>query len=278
MTIVIPCFNDWKYIEQAVDSALNQTYINKEIIVVDDGSDHRTRLKLSQLEPKISKLITQSNFGQSNARNRGIYEAKGVYILVLDSDDFFEPKFCEMAVEEFEKSENIKIVTCYGNRIFESNGSKDIIKPTGGNITDFVQYNRSFGSCMFKKSDWVLVGGYDENMTQGFEDWEFFIRILNSGGKCFVIPEILFNYRVRNNSTTTRAYDKRYELWKYIILKNEELFKQHFEVLVNHFLFTMHREDNEKLKLSQSMGLKIGNFILFPFYKLKRFFNHLRAS
>ena len=95
ISIIIPCYNDAKYIEQSVNSALNQTYSNKEVIVVDDGSNVETKQILKKLEPKLIKLITQENKGQSTARNVGINAAKGEYILTLDSDDYFEPTFLE---------------------------------------------------------------------------------------------------------------------------------------------------------------------------------------
>ncbi len=95
VSIIIPCYNDEQYIEQCVNSALNQTYSNIEVIVVDDGSNRKTKTVLKKLEPNITTLITQNNQGQSTARNVGIRYAKGNYILVLDSDDYFEPTFCE---------------------------------------------------------------------------------------------------------------------------------------------------------------------------------------
>ena len=70
ISVIIPCYNDHQYVEQAVNSAINQTYKNKEIIVVDDGSDKKTKEVLRNLEDKISLLITQDNQGQSKARAR----------------------------------------------------------------------------------------------------------------------------------------------------------------------------------------------------------------
>ena len=156
VSVVIPCYNDAQYIEQSVYSALNQTYTNIEVIVVDDGSNEETKEVLKKLEPKITKLITQKNKGQSSARNIGIKEAKGEYILVLDSDDFFEPTFCEKAIEILKKKNKAKIVTSYTNRIKNSH-ILDVFKPKGGLLDDFLFSNGAMGSCMFKKEDWKLV-------------------------------------------------------------------------------------------------------------------------
>jgi hypothetical protein len=73
---------------------------------------------------------------------------------------------------------------------------------------------------MFKKEDWKSVSGYDEIMRSGFEDWEFFIRLLTSGGTAFVIQKPLYTYRKREASTTTRANKARYDLLNFIFTKH----------------------------------------------------------
>ena len=101
VSIIITCYNDVQYVEQAIDSAINQEYTNKEIIVVDDGSNDETTALLKSIEYKISNLILQENLGQSVARNNGIRVSTGEYILILDSDDYFESTFCDKALEYF---------------------------------------------------------------------------------------------------------------------------------------------------------------------------------
>lgn len=114
ISIVIPCYNDHLYIEQAVNSALTQTYSKKEIIVVDDGSNEQTKAILKKLEPKIELLITQKNKGLSAARNVGIEAGSGELILVWDADDFFKETFCEKAFEIMKNnSRSCKMVTCW---------------------------------------------------------------------------------------------------------------------------------------------------------------------
>jgi glycosyltransferase involved in cell wall biosynthesis len=217
VSIIIPCYNDWQYVEQAVDSALNQTYAYKEVIVIDDGSDTKTKAVLKSLEHKITKLITQENQGQSAARNAGIKEAEGEYNLVLDSDDFFETSFCEKAVVVFENEIDVKLVSCEANLIFD-NDKTTIYRPIGGTINEFLYNNSALGTSLFRKEDCLLYGGYDESMREGFEDWEFFIRLLKYKGNAVIIQEPLYNYRKRSNSTTGLANSKKYDLLKYIYL------------------------------------------------------------
>lgn len=180
ISIVIPCYNDAKYIRQSVQSAFDQTYANKEIIVVDDGSDLITKNELFKIASKMDLLITQENKGVSEARNVGIEKADGEFIVTLDSDDYFEPEFCENAILEFMKDSKISIVTCYTNW-FKNIQDSEIYKPSGGKLEDILLSNVAMGSTMFRKNSWNKVGGYDIKMINGFEDWEFYIRLLMDG-------------------------------------------------------------------------------------------------
>lgn len=263
LSIVIPCYNDAKFVKQSVDSALNQTYENKEIILVDDGSDALTKEVLKKIEPKVNQLITQENKGQSAARNKGVALSKGEYILILDSDDYFEPTFAQKAIKAFSLNSNAKIVSCYTNLIYEDKFIK-VYKPPGGKLKDFLINNSVIGTSMFKKADWQSVKGYDESMRSGFEDWEFFIRLLKNGGEALVIKEPLFNYRKRMVSTTSRANKKKYELLKYIHKKNKDVYIENYDFVSNYLISQIEREAQEKLKNINSIEYKIGSIILKP--------------
>lgn len=269
VTFVIPCFNDGDYLERAVDSAILQTYEKKEIIIVDDGSNLETKKSIEKLRSKIDLILTQDNRGLSAARNSGISAAKGKYIIVLDSDDYFEPTFCEKAVLLIEKEYRFyKIITCQARR-FNSAGTIDIFTPIGGNILNFLFSNSAIGNSLYVKKDWSRIEGYDENMTSGFEDWEFYIRLLKDGGEAFVINEPLFNYRQKKNSMRLEANKIRYDLWEYIFLKHSELYKNHFTLFTKHLINTIREEEKKKLKIGQNRENKIGKIVLYPFRLLK---------
>jgi len=271
ISIVIPCYNDAQYIAQSVISALNQTYSLIEVIVVDDGSNDETKRVLKNLEHKISKLITQENSGQSKARNVGIEAAIGNYILVLDSDDYFEPTFCEKAIAVFTSNLNCKLVSCQANLISDIN-KVSLFKPAGGNIHNFLFSNAALGTSMFKKEDWNDCGGYDETMNKGLEDWEFFIRLLKNGGSAEIIQEPLYNYRKRNDSTTSKANIMKYEILNYIYIKHKELYISNYNVFVDHLLSRTQREEQEKLKYSKKMEYQLGFLFLKPFRFVKSIF------
>jgi glycosyltransferase involved in cell wall biosynthesis len=269
VSIVIACYNDAAYVEQAVYSALNQTYSNKEVIVVDDGSNQETKAVLKKLESKLTKLITQENQGQSIARNNGIREAKGEYILNLDSDDFFEASFCEKAIIKFVEDEKIAIVTCNVNR-FNENGKIDVFYPNGGGVNNFLISNSAMGSSMFKRKDWIRCGGYEEKLPiLGLEDWEFYIQILKFGGYAYVIKETLFNYQVRENSTTDRIRKVRLDKFKHIIMKHKQLYRNNFEILVENLFDQIKKEQSEKIKNTQRIDFRIGKAVLRPLRWIK---------
>jgi glycosyltransferase involved in cell wall biosynthesis len=272
VSIVIACYNDPDNIEKAVWSALSQTYTNKEVIVVDDGSNAVTKVVLKKLEPEITLLLTQENQGQSIARNNGIRAAKGDYILNHDSDDFFDPTFCVKAIEKFQEDDTISIVTCQANR-FNVAGPIDVFTPIGGGLNNFLFSNSALGSSMFKKKDWETSGGYEEKIAiLGFEDWEFYIQILKLGGYAYVIKETLFNYQQREGSTSNRIRHERLDKFKLIIKKNRELYTSNFEMLVEELFNRIEREEFEKIKNTQRMEFKIGKTVLLPFRWIKSLF------
>lgn len=274
ISAVIACYNDFEDIEKAVSSILNQTYENIEIIVIDDGSDVKTKQVLKRIESKIRKLITQENSGQSIARNNGIIEAKGEYILNLDADDFFEPTFCEKAIHQFQKDKGIAIVTCLANR-FSKKGGSDVFTPRGGDIANFLFANSALGSAMFKRKDWEYCGGYETELPiLGFEDWELYINILKNGGFAHVIEEVLFNYQVRENSTTDRIRDLKLEKFKRIIFKHKELYTNNFDGLVENLFSRIKKESFEKVKNTERIDFIIGRAILKPLRWLKSLFKN----
>lgn len=269
ISIVIPCFNDRQFVEAAINSALEQNYPNKEIIVVDDGSDDDTRVFLKAFETRIDKLIFQPNRGTSAARNAGINFATGKYILTLDSDDYFEPEFCLKAINVFEKNIDTKVVTCYARR-FQGKHEMDIFKPQPAELRDFLKYNHALGTALFLKKDCKEIGGYDETMKNGYEDWEFYIRLFKSGGKSFVIPEVLFHYRLKEKSNSSRANAVKYDLLKYIYLKHKDLYIQNYEEFISHLIDRLHIIENAEQKNLNKVEFKIGWYILKPFRILKR--------
>lgn len=271
ISIVIACYNDIN-VAEAVISAFNQTYDNKEIILVNDGSDGETVKVIETVSNRIDILLHQKNSGQSIARNNAIKQASGDLILNLDSDDTFEPDFCLKAVEMFESDPDIKIVTCYARR-FTGSRTIDTFKPRGGKLDAFLFANSALGSSMFRRADWEYCNGYEEELPiLGFEDWELYINILKTGGKAFVIPEVLFNYQIRGGSTTDRIRDVKLEKFEHIILKHKDLYVSNFEDLLSHLFNRLKKAETERERLFKKPDFRLGEKILYPFRKIRSVF------
>ena len=268
VSIVIACYND-PNIVTAVRSAYEQTLVEKEIIVVNDGSNEATVRAIRSVEQFIDVIIDQKNQGQSIARNNGIRKAEGEFILNLDSDDFFEPDFCQKALEILRNRRDVKIVTCFARR-FDKQGTIDIFKPLGGDIKKFLIANSALGSSMFRKKDWAFCGGYEEDLPiLGFEDWELYIQILKKGGTAHVIPEILFNYQIRKNSTTYRIKDAKQDKYYQIVLKHKELYKENFDLFTDELFSRIKKLELDKQKIRGGKEHKLGEVLLKPLRMIK---------
>ncbi|MBZ9632356.1 glycosyltransferase family 2 protein [Salegentibacter sp. LM13S] len=265
VSVVIPCFNDAEYIEQALQSVLDQTYNDKEIIIVDDGSNEATKKVLSKLESKINLLLVQDNKGPSAARNYGISCAKGKFILTLDADDYFESTFISKALEVMKANPKVGMVTCKA-LTFNEQGPLGQILPKGGNANDLLYRNGAIASSLIKKEAWAESGGYDEEMVEGYEDWDFNISITKIGWKIYVIDEFLFNYRVKSGSRNEIAnLEHKQDLMAYIYIKHQDLFIKDYEKNIQHVFLKIKEAEREKIKIKNSIAFKVGNKILKTF-------------
>ena len=111
VSVIIPAYNQAKFLAVAIDSCLEQTYRDIEVIVVEDGSTDETRDVAARFGDRIS-YIHQENTGLAGARNRGIGESKGEYLCFLDSDDFFHPQKIQRQVELIEADPQLGFVYC----------------------------------------------------------------------------------------------------------------------------------------------------------------------
>lgn len=123
ISIIIPFFNAEKYIGATIQSALNQTYSNSEILCIDDGSTDNTVSIINSFKDSRIKLYQKENTGVSNTRNYGFNKAKGEFVLFLDSDDILCPTFIEDRISTLKKTGNIaccseiKLINEEGNEI-----------------------------------------------------------------------------------------------------------------------------------------------------------------
>lgn len=215
VTVVIPCYKQAHFLPEAVESVKNQTYKDIEIIVVDDGSPDNT----SEVANKLGvRCIWQLNKGLSAARNTGIRAAKGQYILPLDADDKLHPEFLAKTMPYMEKYDIVSTwLRTFGNE--NRTWGSDKLEPTYGLMKSQNQIN----CCsLFTKKMWQSVGGYDENMKDGFEDWEFWLRCINQRYRIRIVPEHLFFYRKHGVSMLRDAMQKRDNILEYMAKKRSK--------------------------------------------------------
>lgn len=268
VSVIIPVYNTASYLRESILSARNQTHTAIEIVVIDDGSNQETKEEIARLQGQIDIVLSQENAGQSTARNKGIKAATGDYILILDSDDYFKPDFVSKALVVLQEKPTVKFVSCYLNR-FHENTIGPLVQMEGGTIEEYLFRNASIGNGLFRKKDILAIGGYDQEMRDGYEDWELMIRLLKNGGKAFVIPEALFMYRSSLKLTTHRANTKRPQLLHYIFSKHQELYKDRFGTTLDFFRKEQERLSREVVKTKEYKEFKIGAAIVKPLRYLK---------
>lgn len=275
VSVIVPCYNQSQFLEDALQSVLCQTYANWECFIVNDGSPLDDTEKVAKewcVKDVRFKYLYKENGGLSSARNFGIQESNEEFILTLDADDKYDATFIEKALAILRRNKDIGIV---GSWIVRFKDAKDIclIKPDGRVLQDFLFQNAANGTSLFRKKCWEEVGGYDEKMKTGYEDWDFYIGVCKNGWQIYSIPEPLFFYRQHNFSMRLNAYqnyDK--EIKKYIYLKHKELYLDFYEDLIEYFLNAVDLEKRNNIKIRNKIDFRLGHFILKPLRLIKSFF------
>lgn len=208
VSVIIPTYNNAGYISDAIDSVLTQTYDDYEIIVIDDGSTDDTKKVLEKYNSKI-RYFYQANKGISAARNRGMAEAKGEYIALLDSDDIWFPEKIAMQVETLERNKQIglvgsllKVVDRYGNSLGTTKPKKSPGNSFENGLIDGCPAPSSF---VIRRECFDVIGLFDEGLEM-FEDLDLYLRI----SKKYMIRNIdipLGCYRIHSSNTTKDDFE-----------------------------------------------------------------------
>ena len=271
VSVIIPCYKQASFLSEALQSVVNQTHENWECFIVDDGSPDNTKEVAEKWCTKDSRIhyLNQQNGGLSSARNFGIQYANSDFILTLDADDKYEKTFIEKALKIFDENATIGVVSSWVVR-FKDDKEIAIIRPNGKTIEDFLFQNACNGTALFRKKCWLEVGGYDENMKKGYEDWDFYIRVCSVGWQVYVIPEPLFFYRQHTFSMRLDAYANHdVAIKKYLYSKHKELYLKHYDKMIAHFLYTIDLEKRNVLKTKNKIDYKLGSYILKPLRIIK---------
>lgn len=209
-SVVIPTYNRADRVGDAIDSALNQTLADREVIVVDDASSDSTAAVLRGYGDRITHLTHEENRGGSAARNTGIEASSGEYIAFLDSDDTWEPDKLEKQIQELERRSD-KWVAAYcdfrqtrSNRVVETVDNL-VRRPTGfegdEEIIDRI-FLRQFAhggasTLLVKRSAVEAIDGFDPSF-QRHQDLEFLVRLLQVGKLAYVDETLVYKHDTGN--------------------------------------------------------------------------------
>jgi glycosyltransferase involved in cell wall biosynthesis len=228
VSVIVPCYDQAQYLSEALQSVVDQTYSNWECIIVNDGSpDNTVEVAKKWLEKDSRfKYIYKENGGLSSARNAGIEIAEGEFILPLDADDRIGTNYLSLAVDEFKKDSELKVVYCKAEKFGDEVGEW---KLPCYSIKNLAINNMIFCSAIFKRADWERTGGYDVNMIYGLEDWEFWIALLKGGGGVKQLSEVCFYYRMKSGSMIQRLTKDQFNYsYEYLSIKHADFFVEQY--------------------------------------------------
>ncbi len=209
VSVVMTVFNAVEYLDEAIDSVLQQTFSDFELIIINDGSTDKSLEKLQQWEKKDKRIsvFDQNNKGRAESRNRGLDLANTNYVAMMDADDIATPNRLQLCYEYLKHNSDVVAVSgqfeticMYGVQL---NRSSEPLEHTEIEQSLLQDLGASFiqGASMMRKEVVIKVGGYDSSYELG-EDTDLFLRIALEG-KLKNLPDVLLSYRKHPASITS---------------------------------------------------------------------------
>ena len=222
VSVIIPIYNTEKYLRRCVDSVLNQTFVDYEILLIDDGSTDDSASICHEYAQKYDRIkaIHAHHLGVASARNLGLKLAKGKYIMFCDSDDYAEPDWIQTLYETIEKNPDSSVFSAFLKNNIDEGTEKEVILPNSDNITqmDNTEYyciyinslssflwNRIYRRDIINKNDLV----FPSNLLQG-EDLLFNIEYMKLCKNFVHVPKPLYHWVDNNVETLTRVFNPYY--------------------------------------------------------------------
>lgn len=266
VTIIVPIYNVEKYLKECIESIINQTYKNLEIILVNDGSTDDSLKICMNYKKKDNRIviINKTNGGLSDARNKGIDAANGKYICFVDSDDYISSAYIELLYNEARKN-NTDIVLCgikYVNDekkiLSEYAYKKNFVKSGKELLIDYYQENGVevivAWNKLYKRE---LFNTYRYNVGKIHEDEFLTYKILYNLDKVSIISDKLYYYRKNDTSIVNKKFN----------LKRLDL----LEALENRMRFFKEKSENKLYILTVELYV----WVLKDFYvKTKKYIDH----
>jgi glycosyltransferase involved in cell wall biosynthesis len=252
LVVVIPCFNHGEFLPEAVASVTGIKRDDVDLVVVDDGStDGRTRKEVDALISEGIKVVRQKNMGLAAARNAGIRASEAKYILPLDADNRLRPGYIEHGIRILDSNPQIGVVYGDAEYIGIRNGRWHV----GPFDRDRLLKANYIDACAaYRRSIWEQNRGYDGTMpVQGAEDWDFWLCTLEHDWQFAYVPEVLFDYRVAEQSMLIRLRAFEQELEDFLATKHGLLYR-------HAWLQTLSERESVGVSLSHLRTLLISRF------------------
>ena len=208
LSVVIPTYNRADYIGLTIESVLQQTYDNIEVIVIDDGSTDNTAAVLEHFAPKV-RYVRQENAERGASRNHGLRLASGDYIAFLDSDDLWLPDKAAAGIEFLQTRSSVGLLCTDAVEIDGEGRERRILRARGssGKVTDkLLESNFVIMPTHIARTSVVRqIGAFrEERELSGSEDWEMWVRLSLVADLAYV-PEVTAKYRVHTANTMSSA-------------------------------------------------------------------------
>lgn len=193
VAVVIACYDHGRFLREAVESVRRQTRPVEELLIVNDGStEPQTLAVLNELEREGVRVLNQANQGLAAARNAGIRATRATHYIPLDADDRLAPRFVERLLPAVQQ--DAQTGWAYGHvRFFGSR--RGMWKCPPHDPLRIVYESLCVATALVRREAFERVGGYQSDMTAGYEDWDFWHALSAAGYIGRVVPEPLFEYR-----------------------------------------------------------------------------------
>lgn len=226
ISVLVPCFDDGEWIDEAIGSVRAQTLQDFEIVVVDDGStDRKTLERLAAIERAGITVLHTANRGLPAARNHAARHASGSIFCALDADDRLAPTWFERGLAVLDSRPDVAFVSHW----LEAFGDEHWTwSPSSCDLPALLARNTVNGAALVRRSAFESIGGYDETMRDGCEDWDFWLRLVERGSSGAIVPEVLFYYRRRTGSMSrTMTSEGRAAPIEALVTRHEDQYRMH---------------------------------------------------
>lgn len=204
ISCIIPVYNAERYLGETLDSVFSQTYRPIEVIVVDDGSTDGTAALLAERDDQIT-VISQSNAGPANARNRGLEAARGDFIAFVDGDDIWPPEKLSAQMACFVARPELDICLSHMES-FWTPDLADLERQYNDPRAEAVTVGSVTQVMLARRSLFDRIGGFDPSFRTG-EDQDWYLRAAEAGAKIEILPEIHVRRRLHPANMTRRESD-----------------------------------------------------------------------